>query len=166
MNDQIVELANPGLSIVMYPPSAVTELEEGCDYGATFPDGRDLIDYVNESRLAAVGVRFSSGEYWLHFSATLDGTVIAAARDHVRLGIEIDNQQLCVRGSDDLFRWTAKCPGEQIVSLENGFYEVTACMVPHRNDGLLRIFLHFARLPARPDLGYARLPELHCEAPV
>ena len=39
-------------------------------------------------------------------------------------------------------------------------------MVPYTGVGPVRIYLHFAAVVARPDLGFARVPELFCEAPV
>lgn len=164
MNDQIVELANPGIHILLFSP-ALVDLEEGADYARRFPDGKDLVDYVNECRLAAIGVRWPRAEYWLHFSSTMDHSVIRRASDHVRLGIEIVGGQLGVRAGDDLFRWSRRTPEEQLITLEDGFYEVTACMMPEQ-DGALRIYVHLARCPARPELGYQHVPELYGESPV
>ena len=166
MNDQIVELAAPGLQIILYSPAAAAEFEDGGRYAAKFPDGRDLVDHMNRCRFAAIGTRWPQREYWLHFSTTMDHAVITRASDHVRLGIEVTEQQLCVRGGDDLYRWTRSCPGEQVLTVANGVYNLTACMLPFDGDGPVRIYVHLASVPARPDLGYAAVPELFCEAPV
>jgi hypothetical protein len=164
VNDQIVELCQPGFQLILYSPQVAALLEDGGNYGVRFPDGHDLIDYVNESRFAAIGTRWPTRDHWLHFSATMDHAVIQNATDHVRVGVEVGQGQLCVRGSDDLFQWTTRCPGEQIVSLDNGCYEVTACMVLDDEAELVRIYLHFAHVPARPELGYDRVPELYGES--
>jgi hypothetical protein len=164
MNDQIVELANPGIHILLFSPQLV-DLEERADYARRFPDGKDLVDYVNECRMAAIGVRWPRAEYWLHFSSTMDHSVIRRASDHVRLGIEVVGGQLGVRAGDDLFRWSRRTPDDQLISLEDGFYEVTACMMPEQ-DGPIRIYIHLARCPARPELGYQHVPELFGEPPV
>ena len=166
LNDQIVELRSPGLQILMYSPPAVRQLEDGCDYARNFPDGKDVVDYMNECRICAIGTRWPMRDYWLHFSSTMDHAVIARASDHVLLGLEVTKRQLCVRGGDDLFKWDPKCPDEQLVTLDDGIYMVTAIMVPYDGDGPVRIYLHFASTFARPELGYARVPELFCEAPV
>jgi len=166
LNDQIVELQSPGLQIIMYSPVAVRDLEEGCDYAAQFPDGKDLVDYMNECRVGAIGTRWPTRDYWLHFSSTMDQTVIARASDHVLFGIEVGERQLFVRGGDDLYAWKGNCPDDQLVTLESGVYAVTACMIPYDGDGPVRIYLHFAGSVARLDLGYHRIPELFCEAPV
>ena len=96
----------------------------------------------------------------------MDHAVIARASDHALLGVEVREQQLCVRGGDDLFTWKTRCPDEQLVTVENGFYMVTAMMLPVEDDGAVRIYFHFAPAPAAPELGYASIPELFCEAPV
>jgi hypothetical protein len=166
VNDQIVELNNPGLQILLYSPGTLRLLEDGGDYAAKFPDGKDVVDYINECRIGAVGTRWPRGDYWLHFSSTMDQSVIARASDHARLGVEVTDGQLCVRGGDDLFKWRKRCPDEQLITLDDGVYNVTACMVPFGGDGPVRIYLHFAAAPARPELGYATVPELFCEAPV
>jgi hypothetical protein len=166
VNDQIVELQNPGLQIMLYSPGEVRELEDGCDYARHFPDGRDIVDYMNECRLGAIGTRWPVRDYWLHFSSTMDHAVIARASDHVMLGLEVTDGQLCIRGGDDLFRWNSRCPDEQVITLDNGVYMVTAIMVPYDGDGPVRIYLHFAPAVMRPDLGYAHVPELFCEAPI
>ena len=166
VNDQIVELDGPGLSIIMYSPFAAVEMESGCDYARRLPDGRDLVDHMNECRILAMGTRWPERGYWLHFSTTLDHAVIARASDHALFGVEVRDQQLCVRGGDDLHEWRTGCPDEQLVSIEDGFYMVTAMMVPVDEDGPVRIYMHFASSPVPPDLGYSDVPELFCEAPV
>jgi hypothetical protein len=166
VNDQIVEIDKPGLFLLLYSPAVLAELEDGRDYARRFPDGKDLIDYMNECRVGALGIRWPERSYWLHFSATLDHAIIARASDHARLGVVVQGRQLCVRGGDDLFRWSGRCPDEQRISLPDGVYEVTACMVPFPGTGAVRIYLHLARASARPELGYASVPELFCEAPV
>ena len=166
LNDQIVELIEPGLQILLYSPAALSELESGCDYGRRFPDGKDTVDYINECRIGAIGTRWPRQEYWLHFSSSMDQGVIARASDHARLGVVVSEGQLCVRGGDDLFRWQPQCPNEQLITVENGIYNVTACMLPFGGEGPVRIYLHFAATTARPELGYADVPELFCEAPV
>ncbi len=165
MNDQIVELSEPGLQLILYSPQAATLLEEGGNYGQRFPDGCDMVDYVNASRFAAIGTRWPSRHHWLHFSSTMDHAVIQRASDHVRLGVEVTQGQLCVRGSDDLFSWTTRCPGEQIVSIADGYYALTACVVLDDMAETVRIYLHFAAALAKPDLGYDRVPELYGESP-
>jgi hypothetical protein len=165
MSDQVVELRQPGMHILLYAPFAALEMREGGDYAATLPDGRDLVDHVNDCSIGVLSTRFPDAHHWLHFSASMDHGVISRASDHLRLGVEVRDGQLCVRGGDDLFRWRPKCPDEQIVSLEDGFYEVTACMVPYAGEGPVRIYLHFARAAAKPELGYHRLPELYCDVP-
>lgn len=166
MNDQIVELPPPGLQILLYSPAQVSELEDGCDYARRFPDGKDLVDYVNECRLGAFGVRWPAREYWLHVSDTMDQSVIARASDHVRFGLEVRGGLMCIRGSDDLFRWTRRCRDEQLVSLADGVYAVTACMIPYDGGGPVRIYIHLAPTPARPDIGFHRVPDLYGESPI
>jgi hypothetical protein len=166
LNDQIVELESPGLQIIMYSPFAASEMEDGRDYAARLPDGRDLVDHMNDCRMLAVGTRWPEHGYWLHFSSSLDHAVIARASDHALFGVEVRDQQLCVRAGDDLFRWDPACPNEQLVSIEDGFYMVTAMMLPFDGEGPVRIFLHFAPAVAPPDLGYSTVPELFCEAPI
>jgi len=166
MNDQIVELHSPGLQIILYSPFAVRDLERGGQYANHFPDGRDLVDHMNECRVGAIGTRWPTHDYWLHLSSTMDQGVIARASDHVRLGIEVENGLLCVRAGDDLFDWPGPCPDEQLVTLDSGAYAITACMLPYDGEGAVQIYLHFAPTPARPDLGYDMIPELFCEAPV
>lgn len=165
-NEQIVELDAPGLSILLYSPSALSELRPRQSYVPFLPDGRDLVDHVNECRVAAFGVRWAELRYAVHFAASLDRSVIARSSDHIRLGIHIAEGQLCVRGGEDLFDWRPACPSEQIVSIADGLYEVTLCMVPYDASGRVEIFTCFAPALAPPDLGYADLPELYCEPPV
>jgi hypothetical protein len=142
------------------------DLEKGRDYARSLPDGRDVIDHMNDCRVGALGTRWPARDYWLHFSSTMDHSVIARASDHVVLGLEVSDGQLCVRGGDDLFAWPGRCPDEQLITLPSGLYMVTAIMLPYEGEGPVRIYLHFADTLARPELGYDRIPELFCEAPV
>jgi hypothetical protein len=174
LNDQIVELKSPGLGILLYAPEALAELVPGSDYSVRFPDDKDLVDYVNECRIGAFGTRWPTRDYWLHVSASFNERVIARAQDHVRFGVAVSGGQLCVRGTDDLFAWRARCPEEQIVTLPDGIYAVTACIVSHetmttsrkKRIDPVRIYLHFARATATPDLGYFEVPVLRGEPPV
>jgi len=167
MNDQVVELHNPGLYILLCSPLAVTQLEEGGDYMTRFPDGKDMVDYINECRLAAIATRWPQRPHRLHFSSTMDPGVISRASDHVRLGIEVWHQQLCVRSGDDLFAWRRRCPEDQLISVADGLYAVTACMIPSaRESEAVRIYLHLAPSQARPELGYSDVPLLYGESPV
>ncbi len=165
LNDQIVELQRPGLQIVLYSPPALADLEDGKSYAVRFPDGSDLVDKTNCGAIAAIGLRWPARDYWLHFSDSMDHRVVARASDHVRLGVSVSKRQLCVRGGDDLFSWKRRCPDDQLVTVADGLYEVTACMVPGGDDGPVRIYLHFAEVLALPDLGYDVVPELFCESP-
>ena len=166
MNEQIVELDAPGLSVLLYSPTALADCRKGHCYVPWLPDGRDLVDHVNDCGLAAFGVRWAELRYFMHFSASLDHSVIARSSDHIRMGIRIEGGQLWVRGGEDLFRWDPSCPNEQIVSIADGLYDITACMVPYDASGYVEIFIGFASALAPPELGYAELPELFCEAPV
>ncbi len=122
MNDQIVELDAPGLQLILYAPQALANLDQGGNYGARFPDGCDLVDYVNRCRIAALATRFPQSPHLLHFSSTFDNNVIARASDHLILGLNIIGNCLCVRSGDDLFDWRQSCPDEQRVSLAAGNY--------------------------------------------
>lgn len=75
------------------------------------------------------------------FSGAMDHSVIVSATDHVMFGVEVTGQQLCVRGSDDLFGWKKACPGEQILSVDDGFYNVTACIVSQFDDDRVTLSL-------------------------
>ncbi|MSP24582.1 MAG: hypothetical protein EXR75_05340 [Myxococcales bacterium] len=163
LNDQVAELQAPGLMVLLYAPPAASDLRDGKSYATFFPDGHDLVDKLNSGEFAAVGVRWPRADYLLAFSATLDRTVIARASDHVRLGMRVTGNTVCVRGSDDLFCWS-DCPHEQRIRVADGLYEVTACMVPSPEHSLVRIFFHFALVAALPDLGYMSVPELFGEA--
>jgi len=154
------------LIVLFHSPAALGELEEGGDYRARFPDGRDLVDYVNQGRLGAIALRWPEAAHWLRFSCTADREVIARASDHVLLSVEVSGGELCVRGADDLFCWRRGCPDDRVVRMANGIYAVTACMALYSGSGPVRIFLHFAPTAAKPDLGYSSVPELFGEAPV
>lgn len=166
MNDQIVELSSPGFRVLLYSPPALSELEAGGRYAARLPDGRDLTDCINSADVAAFGTRWDRADYWIHFSTSMDHTVIAQASDHVLLGVQVSQRQLCVRGGDDLFEWKPACPGEQILTLDDGYYHATVCMLPFDGQGAVRIYVHMAPCSHRPDLGYGDVPELYCVPPV
>ncbi len=165
LNDQVAELRAPGLMLLLYSPAAADALRLKKNYARCFPDGRALVDKVNDGEFAACGVRWAAADYLLHFSATLDHAVIARASDHVRLGLRVTSSTVCVRGGDDLFDWS-ECPHDQRLRVADGLYEVTACMLQPARDLAVRIYFHFAPVAALPDLGYLEVPELYGEAPV
>ncbi|MCA9625191.1 MAG: hypothetical protein KC731_39480 [Myxococcales bacterium] len=166
MNDQIVEIEAPGLQILVHSPAFTRELEEGGRYADKLADGRDLVDHMNDGHLLAVGIRWPTEGYWLHFSSSMDHRIIARASDHAVFRLSVREQQLCVRGGDDLFRWKRRVPDEQVVTAEDGDYLVTAMMTPYAGDGQVRIYFHFARAGLAADIGYSEVPELFCESPL
>ena len=50
------------------------------------------------------------------------------------------------------------------MSIDNGWYELTVCLIVDDDAELVRIFTHVSPVYARPELGYDVVPRLYGES--
>lgn len=159
-----ITLEISGLGIILYSPYAVAHIKEGEDYlQAHYLDDKDVQRHIQAGGLVA-------------FATTTPGTFIIKALMgypdeatrrayplHLRLGILVKGRTVCIRDLYDLMDWSAECPPEQRLELEDGYYHITLCS-RRPPSGILgdnqTILMYFNPLDAMPDLATEGIPTL------
>lgn len=121
-----VDLDIAGLGFILYSPFSVADISEGDDYfEAQFSEPERVEHQAIEGRI--VGVSTGTGGRFLvqFYEGAPEDSELARHTYKLRLGVEVRDELLCVRDLYDLLNWTANCPPEQKLSLENGFYRLT-----------------------------------------
>lgn len=137
---------------------------DGEDYLASnFWQPEKVAEHVNACQLSA----FCTGSPGRFHLILTDGIypedVIRNAMAKIRLGIEVRDQTLCFRDLYDLMEWKSECPPDQVISIPNGFYLLTA-YTELPESGILgdnqTITIHFQYVQSRPTLVWHRVPDL------
>lgn len=162
MIDRTVRLDVAGLGLMLYSPWALVHVAEGADYFASnFASDEDVAEHVRACAVAAFCTG-SPGTYVVR--CTTDVVSAETPFDaSVRLGLEVRDRAVCVRDVYDLMEWTAECPGEQRLELEDGFFwlMVSTRRPPSGITGdLQEIVVTFERSATRPYVACAGVPEL------
>lgn len=79
------------------------------------------------------------------------------------LGIDIQDDKLCVIDLYWLIDWNPECPLEQIIPIDSGYYHMTLC-TRQPDSGVWgdeqTIFVYLNKLDSMPELKYADVPTL------
>jgi hypothetical protein len=156
-----------GLGFVLYSPFAVAHIAEGENYLRThFWEPEAVAEHVNACTLTG----FCTGSPGRYRLVLLDRGASAEEENQaamkLRLGIEIRDGVMCVRDLYDLLDWSA-CPMEQQVPLRDGFYRLTVLSDPPERSFIgdnQRIAIYFERMPEKPIIRHAGVPNLTPDA--
>ena len=81
----------------------------------------------------------------------------------IRLGIDIQDEKLCVIDLFWLMEWSTECPLDQIVPIDSGYYHITLC-TRKPDSGIWGdkqiIFVYLNRLDSMPELAWPGVPML------
>ena len=106
----------------------------------------------------------SSGNYILKFRAGYpDENLLAEFPVAIRLGIDIQDEKLCVIDLFWLSEWGAECPLKQIIPIDSGYYHITLCTRKPDSGSWRRgqtIFVYLNKLDSMPDLTWPGVPLL------
>lgn len=128
-----------------------------------FANPSDVESQALQGRI--VGVCTSSpGEFSLVVHGGYPSNQMADDYEYkLRLGIEVRDRTLCIRDLFDLINWTAECPSQQKLELDDGFYHITL-LSNDPESGCLgdnqEIQVYLQRLDAMPKLRYNGVPTL------
>lgn len=159
-----LDISIAGLGIIIYSPFAVAHISEGSDYFSLhFLDPQMVAEHIMACRLSAVSTG-SPGNFRLSiFDGQYPDQAVKDAMAAVRLGIEIQNNEICFRDLYDLMDWHRECPKSQRVTIPDGFYELTV-FTTRPASGILgdnqRINLHFQSVAERPKLKWVGVPDI------
>jgi hypothetical protein len=148
----------------MYSPVSAAHIAEGEDYLSThYWTDTDVQRHIQRGSLVAFGTG-SPGTFDLTFADGYPSEMtLRAAEFKLRLGIKVEGAVICVRDLYDLLNWTKRCPSQQALHVEDGYYCVTLCSDRPRS-GVLGdnqcISVYLARSPVMPSLANIGVPTL------
>lgn len=161
---QTVKLRVDGLGLILYSPFAVESIPEGDDYYSTNHLYADqVVQHTNRGTLVDIATG-TPGRFLLHVYLGRPRPEGVQAGDPIlQLGIEVRDRQVHVRDVNDLMDWSRDTPPTQIISLDDGFYALTA--TSRRPDSGIwgdnqRINLYFDRVERLPELHFEDIPSL------
>jgi hypothetical protein len=162
--EKTIELEISGFGLIFYSPFAALGIEEGEDYLETgFENPSEVESQALEGRI--VGVSTSSpGTFFLqiHEGYPLN-EMLDAYKYKLRLGVEVRDGVLCIRDLFDLINWSAECPAEQKLNLDNGFYHITLLSNDPESEILgddQYILTYLQKLDEMPKLRFSGVPTL------
>lgn len=162
-----VRLEIDGMGIVFFSAKTMEYVEPGTDFLANeFDAPQQVAEHIKKGDITAFCTG-SGGTFDLHF---LTGYPTPDIIEHfpisIRLGLDArgGTVQFC-----DLFwlmKWTTDFPQEQVISLEDGFYEITVCTrMPESGywGDNQTIYIYFAKVDKMPELTWTGVPYLFTE---
>lgn len=159
-----IDLAVTGLGIILYSPHAVQHIPDRTDYLSTsYMTPEQVVPHILTGSIVGFCTG-SPGSYTLKLLRGYpDPKLMDSYRHVIRLGIEVRGGNVCFRDLYDLMEWSASCPSEQTVALDDGFYHLTVCTnLPE--SGIAgdnqRISIWFNNLNSMPLLRYNGIPML------
>lgn len=164
--EKVIEIKIEGLGVIMYSDFAVSHIKEGEDYFSTnYQTSQQVLKHIYEGTI--VGFCTSSpGQYNLIFRTGYPSELeLESSEFKLRLAIDVRDGRICIRDLYDLMDWRTRCPNNQYVEIENGFYHITLCGNTPQS-GILgdnqEIYVYLCKLDSMPTLKYAGVP-IFCE---
>lgn len=159
-----IKLSIDGMGIVMYSPKTVAGIPEGYDY---FHNEYALPKQVAEHIKKGDMVGFctgSGGEYTLKIRKGYPSEALTEEYPlAIRLGIDVQDDQICFIDLFWLTEWYNECPLEQTLKIKKGYYHITLLTRKPEtgrwgDHQVIYVFLN--RLPSMPELTWTGIPLL------
>lgn len=164
--DKEITIDISGLGIILYSDFAVSHINKSDDYfSSNYQSPQQVAQHVREGTIVGFSTS-SSGRFILKFrNGYPEASEIESSEFKLRLAIEVRDRRICIRDLFDLMNWNSKCPDDQYIEVQNGFYHLTLCgNVP--DTGLLgddqEIYAYLKKLDGIPALKYDGVP-VFCE---
>jgi hypothetical protein len=159
-----IDIQIAGLGLILYSPWAAKHIMPSSDYlTPRFWSPGDVARHVNAYTITCVCTG-SPGDFRLHFhTGRLNDTALHSAAFRVRLGVLVRETTLCVRDLYDLLEWNPATPSAQLLSLEDGYYRITA-YTSRPPSGVFGdhqdVYFHLQRLEEPPNVFHDGVPQL------
>lgn len=159
-----IQLSIDGIGIVFYSPKTNRNIPEGYNFlNEEYLKPEDVARHIKKGDVVGFCTG-SSGNYTLKFrkgypkEKLLEEYPVA-----IRLGIDMQDEKLCVVDLFRLSEWRAECPPEHIISIEPGYYHITLCTRKPESeiwgDGQI-IYVFLNQLDSMPELAWPGVPQL------
>ena len=162
-----LHLVLDGLGIALFSAKKMEYVTPGSDFfTAEFDNPKQIAAYLNQGDITAFCTG-SGGDFDLHFlSGAPSAEILEQYPVSVRLGLEVQGGSIQVCDVYWLMKWDANFPQEQIIPLEDGFYEITVCTrLPESGywGEDQTIYLFFEKAEHMPELSWRGIPDLFTE---
>ncbi len=159
-----IHLMIDGMGIVFFSPETNRNIPEGYDFlGEEYEEPEDVVKHIKKGDVVGFCTG-TSGNFTLKFREGYPKEELLAEYPvALRLGIDIQDDKLCVIDLFWLSDWNPECPEEQIVPIDSGYYHITLC-TRKPDSGIWgieqTIFVYLNKLNSMPELKYLGVPIL------
>ncbi len=162
-----ISLAIDGMGIVFYSPETNREIPEGSNFfAADYSKPEDVARHIKQGDVVGFCTG-TGGDFTLKCREGYpQEELLAEYPVAIRLGIDIQDDKLCMIDLFWLMEWSADCPPEQILKINPGYYHITLC-TKQPDSGIWgdhqTIYVYLNRLDSMPELAWAGVPQLYTE---
>ena len=159
-----IHLVIDGMGIVFYSPKTNQNILEGSNFfDEEYSKPEDVARHIKKGDVVGFCTG-SSGEFIIKFREGYpEENLLAEYPVSIRLGVDIQDETLCVIDLFWLMEWSSECPLEQTISIDSGYYHITVCT---RKPDLgiwgdqQIIFVYLNKLDSMPELTWPGVPLL------
>ena len=123
-----IHLVIDGMGIVFYSPKTNQNILEGSNFfDEEYSKPEDVARHIKKGDVVGFCTG-SSGEFIIKFREGYpEENLLAEYPVSIRLGVDIQDETLCVIDLFWLMEWSSECPLEQTISIDSGYYHITVC---------------------------------------
>lgn len=159
-----IHLKIDGMGIVFYSPETNKNIPEGCRFlKEEYIEPEDVARHIKAGDVVGFCTG-TPGNFILKFREGYpEDRLLEEYPVAIRLGIDIQDEKLCVIDLFWLTEWGAECPAEQIIPIDPGYYHITLC-TRKPESGIWghgqTIFVYLNKLDSMPVLKWPGVPVL------
>ena len=159
-----IHLVIDGMGIVFYSPKTNQNILEGSNFfDEEYSKPEDMARHIKKGDVVGFCTG-SSGEFIIKFREGYpEENLLAEYPVSIRLGVDIQDETLCVIDLFWLMEWSSECPLEQTISIDSGYYHITVC-TRKPDSGIWGdqqiIFVYLNKLDSMPELTWPGVPLL------
>lgn len=159
-----IQLMTEGMGIVFYSPRTNKNIPEGYNFlEEEYSKPEDVAKHIKKGDVVGFCTG-SSGYYTLKFREGYpEERLVEEYPVAIRLGMDIQDEMLCVIDLFWLSEWGEECPLEQTFPIDSGYYHITLC-TRKPDSGIWgdkqTIFVYLNKLDSMPELTWPGVPLL------
>ena len=153
-----------GMGIVFYSPKTNADIPKGYNFlEEEYISPSDVVKHIKRGDMVGFCTG-TGGNFYLKFREGYPKEELFKEYPvAIRLGIDIQDEKLCMVDLFWLSEWDVECPPEQILSIRAGFYHITLC-TRKPESGIWgdeqTIYVYLNKLDRMPELKYNGVPLL------
>ena len=159
-----IALSIDGMGIVFFSPETNKDIPEGMNFlDEEYSAPEDVARHIKKGDVVGFCTG-TGGDFTLKFREGYPTDKLLEEQDvAIRLGIDLQDDKLCMIDLFWLSEWSSECPPEQILSIKPGYYHITLC-TRKPDSGIWGddqiIYVYLNELDAMPVLAWRGVPLL------